>query len=79
MKALLAHSRPLVWLWLIQSTLVLALAWINPNHFTTIDSGYYLAAAQNLLDGRGYVVREEGRLVWNGTFPLGYPVAIALV
>ncbi|GAB2790706.1 hypothetical protein GCM10027275_39550 [Rhabdobacter roseus] len=79
MNPLLARSAPLVWLWLVQSALVLALAGINPNHFTTIDSGYYLAAAQNLLDGRGYVVLEEGRLVWNGTFPLGYPAAIALV
>ncbi|QJW89385.1 hypothetical protein HNV11_08300 [Spirosoma taeanense] len=49
----------------------------NPNHGTSIDSGYYLQSAANLLAGRGYVVQETGRLVWNGTFPIGYPALIA--
>lgn len=55
------------------------LIWLNPNHFTTVDSGYYLQSATNLLAGRGYVVRDAGRFVWNGTFPIGYPVLIAFV
>jgi hypothetical protein len=67
-------------LWLAQASLVLLLAWANPNHFTTIDSGYYLASAQYLLEGRGYLMQEaNGQLVWNGTFPPGYPALIALV
>lgn len=52
---------------------------INPNHFTSIDSGYYLQSATNLLAGRGYVIQENGQLTWNGTFPIGYSALIAAV
>lgn len=55
-----------------------ALVLLNPTHFTSVDSGYYLQSAANLLSGRGYVVGEDGRWVWNGTFPIGYPALIAL-
>ncbi|MDB5242202.1 MAG: hypothetical protein JWP57_2827 [Spirosoma sp.] len=50
---------------------------LNPTHFTSVDSGYYLQSAANLMGGRGYVVNEDGRWVWNGTFPIGYPALIA--
>jgi hypothetical protein len=50
---------------------------LNPTHFTSVDSGYYLQSAANLIGGRGYVVEEDGRWVWNGTFPIGYPALIA--
>ena len=69
----------LVLIWLGQSTLVLVLAYLNPNHFTTIDSGYYLESAKHLLHGEGYTYLAEGRLIWNGIFPIGYPATIALV
>ena len=78
-KVLPANRYLLPLLWGGQVGLVLLLALFNPNHFTTIDSGYYLASAQYLLDGQGYVYEEDGRLVWNGIFPLGYPLCIALV
>ncbi|GAA4397528.1 hypothetical protein GCM10023187_07090 [Nibrella viscosa] len=51
---------------------------VNPTHFTSIDSGYYLQSAENLLDGRGYVVLEDGHYTWNGVFPIGYSGLIAL-
>ncbi|QMW04561.1 hypothetical protein [Spirosoma foliorum] len=52
---------------------------LNPNRFTSIDSGYYLQSAANLLAGRGYVITEEGELIWNGIFPIGYSALIAIV
>lgn len=54
------------------------LVWINPTHFTSVDSGYYLQSAANLLAGRGYVVDEDGHGAWNSTFPIGYSALIAL-
>lgn len=51
---------------------------VNPGHYTSVDSGYYLQSAGHLLAGRGYRVVEAGRLVWNGTFPVGYSALIAL-
>jgi hypothetical protein len=67
----------LVLIWLLQSALVLLLAYWNPNHFTTVDSGYYLQSASQLLRGEGHSYLENGRTVWNSIFPLGYPAAIA--
>ncbi|MPR33312.1 hypothetical protein [Salmonirosea aquatica] len=69
----------LLLIWLGQGTLVLLMAYFNPNHFTTIDSGYYLESAMHLLRGEGHTYLVNGRLVWNGIFPVGYPAAIALV
>lgn len=57
---------------------LVALICLNPTHFTSIDSGYYLQSAANLLAGRGYVVADDGHWVWNGTFPPGYPALIVL-
>lgn len=66
-------------LWLIHSGLVLFLAYINPNHYTTIDSQYYLQSADNMLAGQGYTIREGNEYQWNGTFPIGYPAVISFV
>lgn len=66
-------------LWIFHSSLVLLLAYINPNHYTTIDSQYYLESAKNILEGHSYTIREENGFHWNGTFPAGYSLAIALV
>ena len=52
---------------------------LNPNRFTSIDSGYYLQSATSLLAGRGYVIQENDPFVWNGTFPIGYSALIAFV
>jgi hypothetical protein len=73
------HTLFLLLIWLAQGTLVLVLAYLNPNHFTTIDSGYYLQSATHLLHGGGHTYLANGRLIWNGTFPLGYPATISLV
>ncbi len=70
---------PLIVLWLVQVSLVLFLAAVNPNHFTTIDSGYYLQSASLLLQGKGYTYLDQGQLIWNGIFPMGYSAAIAAV
>lgn len=69
----------LLLLWLFHSTLILLLACINPNHYTTIDSQYYLESGRNILDGNGYTIFEEKDFQWNGTFPAGYSLAIAMV
>jgi hypothetical protein len=70
---------PLSILWLLHSCLVLLLAYINPNHYTTIDSHYYLQSASNMLAGHGYTILEGNEYQWNGTFPIGYPAAISMV
>jgi hypothetical protein len=81
----LAHepmSTPKIYLfliWLLQCVLVLSLAYLNPNHFTTVDSGYYLESATNILQGNGHRFTENGRLVWNSIFPMGYPASISLI
>jgi hypothetical protein len=69
----------LLLLWLIHSGLVLFLAYINPNHYTTIDSQYYLQSAGNMLAGYGYTILVGNEYRWNGTFPVGYPAVISLV
>lgn len=69
----------LIMLWLFHSILILLLAYVNPNHYTTIDSQYYLESARNILDGNGYTILDEKGFQWNGTFPAGYSLAIAIV
>lgn len=55
------------------------MVWINPNHYTTTDSQYYLESATNILRGNGYTILEDGVYAWNGTFPPGYPVTIGIL
>lgn len=75
-----AHRSMLViGLWVLQGALLLLLCLLNPNHYTTIDSRYYLQGAQSLLDGQGYLIQEEGNWVWNGHFPPFYSGCIALI
>ncbi|MDQ6481254.1 hypothetical protein [Dyadobacter sp. LHD-138] len=66
-------------IWLLQSGMIVLLAGINPNHYTTIDSHYYLESAHNILLGRGYSIFQNKQYIWNSTFPPGYPLAIAMV
>jgi len=66
-------------IWLLHSAIILFLAYINPNHYTTIDSRYYLESAANLLSGDGYTVIENSFHCWNSTFPIGYSLAISIV
>lgn len=58
---------------------ITGLTLVNPNHFTSIDSGYYLQSATNLIRGQGYRFQENDHRVWNGIFPIGYSALIALV
>ncbi|WP_288424880.1 hypothetical protein [uncultured Spirosoma sp.] len=73
-------NRPLqlTLLLLVTGGLILGLCVVNPNRFTTVDSGYYLQSATNLLNGQGYVISNNGQLAWNGIFPIGYSILIAL-
>lgn len=66
-------------LWIFHSTVILLFAYVNPNHYTTIDSQYYLESAKNILEGHGYTICEENGFQWNGTFPAGYSLIIAFV
>jgi len=66
-------------IWLLHTLIVLLLARINPNHYTTIDSQYYLESATNILSGNGCSMRYDHFPTWNSTFPMGYPVAISIV
>lgn len=65
--------------WLLQCSMILLLVCINPNHYTTIDSQYYLESAHNILSGEGYSIFQNKQYIWNSTFPPGYPLAIAMV
>ncbi len=69
----------LLFLWSIQVALVIIVAILNPNHYTTFDSGYYLASARFLMDGQGYLIQDGSVTVWNSVFPMGYSLLIALV
>jgi len=66
-------------IWLLHSAIILLLAYINPNHYTTIDSHYYLESAANLLSGKGYTVVKNNLHHWNSTFPIGYSLTILIV
>lgn len=69
----------LILLWTFHSILILLLVYINPNHYTTTDSQYYLESARNILQGHGYSILEKNGFQWNGTFPAGYSLIIAIV
>jgi hypothetical protein len=46
-------------------------------YFLTPDSHYYLQAAQNLLNGKGYVITFEGTETFCAIWPIGYSALIA--
>jgi len=46
-------------------------------YFLTPDSHYYLQAAQNLLNGKGYVITFEGKETVCAIWPMGYSGLIA--
>jgi hypothetical protein len=69
----------LLLIWILQSCFILLLTSLNPNHYTTIDSHYYLESAQNILSGNGYSTFQNKQYIWNSTFPPGYALAIALI
>lgn len=46
-------------------------------YFLTPDSHYYLQAAQNLLNGKGYVITVEGKQTFCAIWPIGYSALIA--
>jgi hypothetical protein len=66
-------------LWMVQGVAIGLLTLVNPNSYTTVDSTYYLSAAENLYSGNGYAIEENGQLVWNGHFPPGYTILIVLL
>jgi len=66
-------------IWLLHSGIILFLSYINPNHYTTIDSHYYLESATNLLSGKGYTLAENNIYRWNSTFPIVYSLFISII
>jgi hypothetical protein len=48
-------------------------------YFLTPDSHFYLEAAQNLLNGKGYVITFEGKETFCAIWPIGYSALIATV
>ncbi len=78
MPKLAQHDALLLAIWLLLAGLIGGLSYLNPNHFTSPDSTYYLAFAGWLvgLDGNQYGHVSTG---WDGTFPLGYPLLIGLL
>ncbi|CCH00832.1 hypothetical protein FAES_2823 [Fibrella aestuarina BUZ 2] len=62
-------------LWLLLTGLIAGLTFLNPNHYLSVDSQYYLSMAGWLvgLDGDQYGHVSTG---WESTFPIGYPLLI---
>jgi len=65
-------------LWLLIGGLIGGLSYLNPTHFVSPDSAYYLSVAGWLvgLDGSAYGHVSTG---WDSTFPVGYPLLIGAV
>jgi hypothetical protein len=51
----------------------------NSAYYLTPDSQYYLQAAQNLLDGRGYRIDFQGKDTFCAIWPVGYSLLIATI
>jgi len=68
---------------LFQFLLICALVYLklraDSAYFLTPDSHYYLQAAQNLLNGKGYVITLEGKETFCAIWPMGYSGLIAFV
>ncbi|ARK12736.1 hypothetical protein A6C57_21675 [Fibrella sp. ES10-3-2-2] len=65
-------------LWLLICTLVGGLSYLNPTHYVSPDSTYYLATTGWLVGVAGdtYGHTATG---WDSTFPVGYPLLIGAV
>ena len=66
------RNLPLLTLWLLICASIAMLTAINPTHYVSTDSQYYLSMAGWLvgLDGDQYGHRATG---WITDFPIGYP------
>lgn len=62
-------------LWLLLTGLITGLSLLNPTHYLSVDSHYYLSMAGWLvgLNGDQYGHVSAG---WESTFPVGYPLLI---
>lgn len=60
---------------------------VEPGHYTTPDSGYYLAAAESIMEGEGLWIKPAAaglndtvdERMYLAIFPAGYPLLIAAV
>ena len=68
----------LLFLFLILILVILLKISANPSYFLTPDSHYYLEAAQNMLDGKGYTIQFEDKNTFCAIWPVGYSVLVAL-
>ncbi len=78
------YPRPLTpSLLVLQFLVIVGVVWLklraNASYFITPDSQYYLQAAHNLLQGKGYVVDFEGKETFCAIWPVGYSACIAAV
>lgn len=72
----------LVLIFLIYSTFIILQSILHPNGYLTSDSAHYLQMAQNFLNGNGMTTVNYipgGMSTYFATWPVGYPVLIALM
>ncbi|GAB4074281.1 hypothetical protein GCM10028778_17840 [Barrientosiimonas marina] len=72
-----------LWLWLfflVYSAALLVRAALDPDGFLSSDSAHYLQLAQSILNGDGLSTANyvDGMSTYFATWPVGYPVLIAL-
>lgn len=65
--------------WLLHSAIIMLLTYVNPNHYTTIDSHYYLASASHWLCAINFNIAGRNFYDGDSIFPIGYPAAISAV
>src|SRR5699024_8572100 len=68
-------------LFCLMSSLIIIQAIFDPNGFVTSDSAHYLQLAQNIIDGNGLHTANyvDGMNTYFATWPVGYPLLIAVV
>jgi hypothetical protein len=69
----------ILFIFILILTVVILKITANSAYYLTPDSHYYLLAAQNLADGRGYRIDFQGKDTFCAIWPVGYSLLIAAV
>ena len=69
----------LLFLYLILILIVFLKINANATYFLTPDSHFYLEAAQNILNGKGYTIKFEHKNTFCAIWPVGYSALITLL
>ena len=69
----------LLFLYIVLISVVFLKINANTTYFLTPDSHYYLQAAQNMLDGKGYAIQFEDKNTFCAIWPVGYSALTALL